>query len=102
MFSIEFRISNGVRQGAVLSPILYCIYMNDLFEILRNSRSGCKVANLLAGAFEYADDLLLRSPPGQDSRICSTSQKSMLKTTRSNNIPLLIFLSRLPLEVVFI
>ena len=45
-----------------MSPILYCFYMNDLFEILRNSRSGCKVANLFAGAFGYADDLLLISP----------------------------------------
>ena len=61
-FSKEFRIANGVRQGAVLSPILYCFYMNDLFEILRNSRSGCKIANLFAGVFGYADDLLMISP----------------------------------------
>ena len=62
MFSRELRISNGVRQGAVLSPILYCLYMNDLFEILRNSRSECNVANLFAGAFGYAVDPLLISP----------------------------------------
>ena len=62
MYSREFRIANGVRQGAVLSPILYCFYMNDLFDILRNSRSGCKIANLFAGAFGYADDILMISP----------------------------------------
>ena len=62
MYSREFRIANGVRQGAVLSPILYCFYMNDMFDILRNSRSGCKIANLFAGAFGYDDDLLLISP----------------------------------------
>ena len=26
-----FRISNGVKQGGVLSAILYCFYVNDLF-----------------------------------------------------------------------
>ena len=60
--SREFTISNGVRQGAVLSPLLYCFYMNDLFDILRKSGSGCKLGNLYAGAFGYADDLLLISP----------------------------------------
>ena len=60
--SREFRISNGVRQGAVLSPILYCFYMNDMFDLLRKSRSGCRVGHLFAGVFGYADDLLLISP----------------------------------------
>ena len=58
----EFKISNGVRQGAVLSPILYCFYMNDLFDLLRESRSGCQIGDLYAGVFWYADDLLLISP----------------------------------------
>ena len=58
-YSREFQISNGVRQGAVLSPILYCFYMNDL---LRESRSGCQIGDLYAGVFGYADDLLLISP----------------------------------------
>ena len=61
-YSREFQISNGVRQGAVLSPILYCFYMNDLFNILRNFKSGCQIGNLYAGVFRYADDLLLISP----------------------------------------
>ena len=61
-FSREFKISNGVRQGAVLSPILFCFYMNDLFDLLRRSRSGCQIGDLYAGVFGYADDLLLISP----------------------------------------
>ena len=50
-YSREFRISNGVRQGAVLSPILFSFYMNDLFDLLRKSKSGCQIGDLYAGVF---------------------------------------------------
>ena len=36
VFSEFFQLRNGVRQGAVLSAIFYCIYVNDLFKILRD------------------------------------------------------------------
>ena len=29
----SFPISNGVRQGAVLSAILFCVYVNDLYKL---------------------------------------------------------------------
>ena len=61
-YSEQFTIKNGVRQGAILSPILFCSYMNDLFTILRNAKTGCHVGNFFAGAMGYADDLLLLCP----------------------------------------
>ena len=60
--SEEFPLRNGVRQGAILSPILFCFYMNNLFDMLRKTRSGCYVGNFFAGILGYADDLLLLSP----------------------------------------
>ena len=60
--SEEFKISNGVRQGAVLSPVLFCFYMNDLFLTLKKGRTGCYIGNYFAGVFGYADDLLLLCP----------------------------------------
>ena len=33
-----FPINNGVKQGAALSPILYCVYIDDLFEALRRGK----------------------------------------------------------------
>ena len=42
-FSGIFSLRNGCKQGAVLSAIAYCVYVNGLFEELRRNRSGCWV-----------------------------------------------------------
>ena len=60
--SHTFPVRNGVKQGAVISPILYCIYIDDLFKILRKKRNGCWVNNHFVGIVGYADDLLLMAP----------------------------------------
>ena len=60
-FSERFSVSNGVRQGAVSSPLLFSVYINELFKLLRNSGLGCHIANIFFACFGYADDLLLLS-----------------------------------------
>ena len=53
---------NGVKQGAVLSAILFCVYMNDLYRILRKSRSGCWIGGEYHGIIGYSDDIVLLAP----------------------------------------
>lgn len=60
--SHKFPISNGVKQGAVLSPKLYCTYIDGIFDLLRKNRTGCWVNGTFTGIVGYADDLLLLSP----------------------------------------
>ena len=60
--SRRFSLSNGAKQGAVLSAILYCFYSNGLFTLLRSRRSGCWVFNNYAGIVGYADDNWLLAP----------------------------------------
>ena len=61
-FSDVFTMKNGVRQGAILSAIFYCIYMNSLFKILRRSRLGCWINGDFLGIIGYSDDNLLIAP----------------------------------------
>ena len=60
-FSQRFSVNNGVRQGAVSSPLLFSFYINDLFKLLRDSGLGCYISNIFYACFGYADDLLLLS-----------------------------------------
>ena len=57
-----FSLNNGVKQGGVLSPILFSIYIDSLLQKLKESGLGCHVGRTFAGAFGYADDLALISP----------------------------------------
>ena len=62
VLSESFSISNGVKQGAVLSAILFCIYINDLIKELRRKGDGCWMNNEFIGIIVYADDIALLSP----------------------------------------
>ena len=61
-FSTIFSMTNGVRQGAILSGFAYCFYVNDLFAILRRNKSGCWVKGSFFGILGYSDDSLLLAP----------------------------------------
>ena len=61
-YSNEFNVSNGVKQGGVISPILFCVYMDKLLNELKLSHVGCYMGAIFVGAFMYADDLKLLAP----------------------------------------
>ena len=54
-------MKSGVRQGGVLSPILFNFYINDLIISLKKTDRGCHVRDLYVGCILYADDILLLS-----------------------------------------
>jgi len=57
-----FTVCNGVRQGGVSSPTLFCMYLDSLLEELDDSNIGCHFDDNFFGCLTYADDIALLSP----------------------------------------
>ena len=76
VFSPPFTVRNGVKQGGVLSPILFCIYIDGLLHTLAESGVGCSIGRFFVGALVYADDIVLLSPTASGMRsllrLCDT------------------------------
>ena len=59
VISHPFRILAGVRQGGVLSPVLFALYIDGVIRRLESSGLGCKIHGLYVGCILYADDIIL-------------------------------------------
>ena len=66
--SEPFSVKNGVRQGGILSPLLFSLYMDELLSELKDSGIGCHIGNHYFGALGYADDLVLICPTKEGLR----------------------------------
>ena len=54
--SDPFCVWQGIKQSCLLSPLLFCLYINDLHECLPG---GVNVADTLVKVLLYADDLII-------------------------------------------
>jgi hypothetical protein len=68
--SEEFTTSVGLPQGAVLSPLLYALFINGLAEQLKQQNLGMLYCDRRIGILLYADDIvLLAETPEQLQRM---------------------------------
>ncbi len=61
-YSEYFGVQNGIRQGGIISPLLYTIYADELVRRLKDEGLGCHVGNKYYGTPGYADDLSVICP----------------------------------------
>ena len=64
-----FAVSRGVRQGSVLSPILFVLVMDRILLELKNRSCGPSVCSLYLGAFSHADDICTLSTNISDCKL---------------------------------
>ncbi len=57
-----FSVLNGVKQGRVLSHVLFAVYIDGLLNRLSKSGMGCYMGNKFMGAVLFADDIKLLTP----------------------------------------
>ena len=62
VLSSAFKVTNGVRQGGIMSPILYNVFIDDLSFLLSGSKVGCHIKDTRVNHLFYADDSVLLAP----------------------------------------
>ena len=61
----SFYTSNySVKQGRVLSQLLFNVYLDELTLLLREQDVVCHMNGMFVGAFCHADDVILLVPTG--------------------------------------
>ncbi len=61
-YSAWFQIVAGVRQGGILSPGFYSLYVDDLVVELESLQVGCYVIEVFMALLLYADDMAILAP----------------------------------------
>ena len=61
IISDSFLVQKGVRQGGILSPYFFALYVNNLSQQLNSCRYGLTIMGKLINHLIYADDFCLLS-----------------------------------------
>ena len=68
MVSSPFVIHRGVRQGSILSPVLFLLVMDPILLELQSKSCGLNINGLFLGALSHADDIRTLSTNLTDCR----------------------------------
>lgn len=58
----SFSMTNGTRQGSILFPYLFFVYIRSASTSVRNSLVGCHIGIMPCNILLYADDIVLMAP----------------------------------------
>ena len=100
VLSEKFSVTNGIKQGGILSPKLFNIYVNTLSVSLNEKYIGCCLNGKVVNHLYYADDLVLVSPTASAMnellRVCEQfSEKFGLKFNEQKTVLLYLMPEKL-------
>ena len=55
-----------MKQGCVLSPVLFCIFINEFAKMIKESAVGVRICNVQTGCLFWADDVILIADNNKD------------------------------------
>jgi hypothetical protein len=103
--SQSFHVKNGVKQGGVISPVIFTIYMDALLTKLEAKGAGCWMDGLYVGGLAYADDVILLAPSRKGLitmlDICSVYAQEFDVKFNASKSKLLLFGKCDPVPIVF-
>ena len=77
-----FQYKKGLRQGCLLSPLLFALFLNDLNDFLLNEASGITIWDIQICAMLYADDLNLLAESEKDQQKQMNSPRRFANSLR--------------------
>ena len=72
LLSTEFTIERGVKQGSILSPIVFTLVIVPLLEKMVSSGLGVSIAGLQLGTMAHADDIRTITNSVEAHQMCTS------------------------------
>ena len=57
-----YSLTAGVRQGGVLFPFLFAVFIDSVVNKVKSTNVGCYISATCCSIFLYADDILMIAP----------------------------------------
>lgn len=61
-----FDVTCGLKQGCILSPLLFNLYVNDLIDDMKQSGYGVNIGGESLAILLYADDIAISAESAED------------------------------------